>query len=152
MNTSNATLEEAKDWLRSKADKGAKCPCCTQYTKIYSRKLRGNMAKTIIRMYRTNKLDWVYLPSIRDGAAPRDDTLSSHWGLIEEAKEKRDDGGRAGWWRVTEKGEAFIRGQIKVPKYVRLFDGRVLGFTGDDVSIFDALGTKFDYQELMNGE
>ena len=50
-----------------------------------------------------------------------------YWGLIEEEALQREDGGRAGWWRVTAYGERFLKGLIRVPKYARVFDEPVAG-------------------------
>jgi hypothetical protein len=76
-----------------------------------------------------------------------------YWGLIEEEPVRRDDGGRAGWWQITDRGEQFVRGTLKVPKYALIFDGRLLRLdeTGGYVTITDALGKKFDWTELMTG-
>ena len=72
-----------------------------------------------------------------------------YWGLLEEELELRPDGGRAGWWRVTELGEWFVLKEATVPRYARIYDNRCLSLVGDQVSITDALGTKFNYDDLM---
>ena len=52
--------------------------------------------------------------------------------------------------RVTDKGEAFLKNQLKIPMYARVYNGRVFGFEGNPTSIKDALGAKFDYSDLMS--
>ena len=144
------TLAEARQWLREVVDDGARCPCCTQLAKVYRRKVHATMARTLIRMYRaTTPGEYLYLPSIPQKS--RDCTGMAWWGLIDEEKTRRDDGGRAGWWRVTPHGVEWVLRLITVPKYARVYDGRVLRHEGDPVSIVDALGTKFDYRDLMEG-
>ena len=39
--------------------------------------------------------------------------------------------------------------KLKVQKYARIYNDCCLGLEGDLVGIRDALGTKFDYDELM---
>lgn len=107
------------------------------------------MARSLIRMYRTYGLEFGYLPKLP--ADSREEGKLVHWGLVEELQETRPDGGRAGWWRVTEKGEAFILHGLKVPKYVLLYGGKFLGYEDPSkvVSIRDALKKKFNLEELM---
>jgi hypothetical protein len=145
------TIHVGKQWLRLQLDKGANCPLCGQLAKMYRRKINAGMAHALIEMYRHGRADWFYLPDITKRWQGRDEAGLRYWGLIEEASTPRPDGGRAGWWRVTDKGIAFVRWNLKVPKYVLVYDGRVFGFDGPDVDIKDALGTKFDYHDLMNG-
>lgn len=144
------TLKEAQDELRTLLDEGAKCPCCTQLAKTYKRKVHATMARTLITMYRKGGRDWVYLPDIPQKS--RDSTGMAWWKLIEEEKVLRPDGGRAGWWRVTEIGEKWLKQEMGIPKYAKVYDGRCLGYDREVyVTIRDCLGEKFDYDELMAG-
>lgn len=142
-------LLAARNLLRTMADAGATCPCCTQNVKVYKRTITANMARMLIRMYRAAGGSYVYLPDLRDGNSAMDQTVMQHWGLIEELKEKREDGGRIGWWRVTHKGAKFLLGEEAVPKHAKVYNGRCLGHAGALMTIYDALGTKFNYEELM---
>lgn len=144
-------LGDARRWLRQRVDEGAQCPCCTQLAKVYRRKINAGMARSLIAIYQVGGRDWVHLPT-QIGARSREEGKLAYWGLLEEDTNPRPDGGRGGYWRVTARGERFLKGEIEVPKYVRIFDGRLLGFTGTDwVSIRDAIGDKFNYDELMKG-
>lgn len=144
-------LGQAKAWLRSRLDKGADCPLCTQHAKIYRRTINSGMARSLIAMYTVGRLDWVHLPS-QIGARSREEGKLAYWGLVEEDPTKREDGGRPGTWRVTNLGEAFIRHGLVVPKYANVYNGKVLSLdTTELISIKDALGKKFDYAELMAG-
>ena len=145
------TIAQAKHWLRQRLDEGADCPVCTQRVQVYRRKVNSGMARSLIEMYRVGGLDWVHVPT-QIGARSREEGKLAYWGLVEEERERRPDGGRAGYWRVTPYGELFIRRGVTIPKYARIFNGKVLGLdTTEQVSIKDALGTKFDYNELMAG-
>jgi hypothetical protein len=146
-------LGEAQQWLRERLDQGAPCPCCTQRAQRYRRKLNSSAIYGLIQMYRAHGMNW--------GHAPTTSTVSRvggelarcrYWNLIQEATEKRDDGGRAGWWRITPHGEEFLRNQIRVASHAFIYDNRLqkLDFT-NLVSCREALGRKFDYDELMAG-
>ena len=149
MVSTSDTIAAGKRWLRAKLDDGAPCPLCGQHAKMYKRKINAGMAHSLIHMYRTNGLGWVHVKVI--GARSREEGKLAYWGLVEEQKTKGTHGGRAGYWRVTSKGELFLRGRISVPKYAKVYNGKVYGFEGGPVMIKDALGTQFDYQELMRG-
>lgn len=143
-----ALLAEARAWLRDRIDDGAECPCCTQFSKVYRRKINSGMARSLILLYRRCGLAYGYVPDVV-GSRSREEGKLAYWGLVAEMPVAREDGGRAGWWCVTELGEQFARNLIRVPKYARVYNGRCLGLVGDGVDVLDALGDKFDYAELM---
>lgn len=149
--TDDMTLGEARVLLRGLVDEGHACPCCTQLAKVYRRKLNAGMAVSLIRMYRIQgEREWIHLPT-EIGARSREEGKLRYWGLVEEMTEPREDGGRAGWWRVTDRGGMFVREEIVVLSHAKIYDGRCLALTGARVSILDCLGAKFNYAELMYG-
>jgi hypothetical protein len=100
-------------------------------------------------MYRVAGLDWVHIPTALPSKS-REEGKLAYWGLVEEATEPREDGGRAGWWRITKKGEAFLRREIMLPKYALVYDAKHLGFDETKmVDIGECLGDHFDLAELM---
>jgi hypothetical protein len=142
------TLGEARAELRTLVDEGATCPCCTQFAKVYKRKIHSMMAYELIVCWRTAGAEWFHLPTIapvRGG----DFGKLRYWGLVVEEIERRPDGGRSGWWHITPAGADWILHGALVQKYARIYDGRCLSFEGEPVSIRDALGDKFRYDELM---
>lgn len=145
---SNTTLIQLKVWLRKKAEDGARCPVCDQNVKIYRRKLNSGMARSLIRMYRAGGLDFIHLPTTV-GSRSREEGKLRYWGLVEEEQVLRPDGGRAGYWRVTPMGELFVLGKITVWSHARVYNGKCLGLNGNQITIKDALGSQFDYAELM---
>lgn len=151
------SLIQAQEVLRGLLDDGTRCPCCGQLAKIYKRRVHATMARGLIMMHRAAPSgDWFYLPDVLRALGRSrggDEAKCVYWGLIEEDPAGRDDGSsRAGWWRVTELGRRFTFGYTSIPKYARIYDGRCLGFEGDLVDIRDALGAKFNYRALMDGE
>lgn len=149
----NATLADAREWLLQHVDEGTKCPCCTQMAKVYRRKINSGMARALIALYRTSRKDphaHYHLASLARWT--HEGGQLAWWGLITQDDARRDDGGQSGWWRITPLGEKFVRQQVLVGKYMRIYDGRPLGLGhGGGVSIKDALGKKFNYADLMAG-
>lgn len=150
------TLREARDLLRELVEHGHRCPCCTQFAKVYRRKLPAASVRTLAIVHRHADREWVHVSDLLSAHAPSLSyqggyaTISGHWGLLEEETTiVRDDGGRAGYWRITDLGIAFLRRRATVPKYVRLYDGRRLGFDGPQIGADEALGTRFRLDELM---
>jgi len=159
------TLEDAKRWLRARWEEGADCPCCGQFVKLYKRKLNGSMAYALILIYRyfePNYHGWLHVPSYLNeapipaevSAAIRGDWAKLRfWDLLIEDTRTRDDGSRrAGFWRITEHGRLFVRGLVRVPKYVYLYNKKVVqrrSPDGTSINIKEALGDKFNYSELM---
>lgn len=141
----------------ARGNKGTTCPMCKQNVKVYHRKLDSGHARGLIAMYNEsvcfngNGKGFIYTARVWDVLTKHGAQLQ-HWGLITEADETREDGGRAGWWRVTDKGEAFIQNRIKVFKYLDEYNGKVLErYEDEHVSIHDVLGAKFRLDDLMQG-
>ncbi len=141
---------EKSDWI--KGEQGNPTTC--------------GLARCSMRMFKSNAVvffrsvayvevgkKWAHITTVHPRLAGNGGDLSKlrHWNLIEEKDERRADGGRAGWWRITDEGEQYLQNKLSVPKYVLIYNGRILGFDGPNVSIMDALGTKFNYQQLMAG-
>lgn len=145
---STSTLGEARNYLLARLEAGVKCPCCTQMAKEYRRPLNAGMALSLLRMYQAGKTDYVNVTTVCIGGS-REEGKLRFWDLVQESDEVRPDGGKAGWWRVTAKGEAFVMGDIRVRSHARVFDNTFLGFEGSMVTIDDCLGRKFDLGELM---
>lgn len=145
-----ASVADARDWLELQMfNEGANCPCCGQFAKVYQRTINSAMARALILFHKEGgTTEWVHGPSITR-AARADEAKLRYWELIEESAGRREDGARAGLWRVTPAGEQFVRGLRQVPRYALIYDGRLLGFDGDLIGIKEALGTRFDYAELM---
>jgi hypothetical protein len=142
------TLGEVKTIMRHAVRKGIHCPGCTQHAKIYRRKINSTMARALITLWRAGE-------GFHHGPSLRGDTheLSQlkWWELIEEEPIVREDGGRAGYWRITEKGEWFVKGESMLPRIARIYDSKVLNLVGEPVNIRHCLGSRFNYEELMEG-
>lgn len=143
-----ATIREAAAWVKARLLDGTDCPVCGQRAQLYQRTITSTMARALILMWREAGIDWVHLPSVV-GALRADEAKLVHWGLIEEEKTLRADGGRAGVWRLTDLGVQFVQGDATVPKYAFIFNKRCLGHEGPEVTIGECLGEKFRLDELL---
>jgi hypothetical protein len=155
-------LGELREYLKKHAREthGVLCPLCRQLVKVYEREITSTMAYTLILLHQhfLKKPDWLHVPTFlteksKVGSAVRggDWAKLRYWGLIEEQVGKRADGSnRAGFYKMTEKGHQFARGDVKVPKSVYLYNDRVLGFDPVNlVGVQECLGKEFDYNVLM---
>jgi hypothetical protein len=147
------TLEEAGEWLLANMDDGADCPCCGQFCKVYRRAFNAAMARGLIWLVEKSPAgEWVDVPLEAPGWLTRSRELpkARYWGLIEE-KPNVDPAKRcSGVWRPTDSGRGFVYEELCIPSHVYLFDNAVSAFEKDKkVSIRQALGSEFDYSELM---
>lgn len=162
------TLVEAEAWLRDHAHEGARCPVCDQNVKVYKRPINCMMACALILIYRhfeqEESQDWLHVStfllkqglSARVAAAIRGDYAKLKlFGLL-EAKEdlgvevRRDGNPRIGLYRITELGRRFVRGEVRVRRYVYQYNRRLLDIDCQEtVSIDEALGKRFNYHEIM---
>ena len=145
------TLRDAQDWLRERVDDGASCPCCTQFAKVYRRKISYRMVRALVGLYlvRNTEDGYGFLPAIDPKTG--DAAKMVYWKLIEEKPTRREDGGPVGWWRITQLGIDWLHSRVAIPTYARVYDGRCLGLTGNPCTVADAVKEKFDLRELMAG-
>lgn len=141
-------VEYVAKYVHDRRDKGVHCPGCEQFAKVYRRKVNSGMARSLIAMYRAGGTTWVDVTEVTDRRS-REEGKLAYWGLVEEFPEGREDGGRAGMWRVTNLGRSFVLGHTSVPQTAEVYNGVCLRTYGPKTSITTALGDKFNYAELM---
>lgn len=149
------TIKEAKDFLRENYKEGCECPACGQTVKLYKRKLNSAMAYGLILLTRCQEQGYFHIedflktqecPSSIRGDIPK----LRYFGLIQAMKTTETGGpAKAGYYIVTQKGRDFVDGKLTVPKSVNLYNNKQYGFSEDHVNIKRALGSKFNYNELM---
>jgi len=146
------TLEDARERLFEKmADKGAKCPCCDRFAKIYKRPLNKTMVAGLRWINSAKKDDDGFVSVAASAPAwllrTNQHTILKNWGLVEQARNedpKKSDSGR---WKVTDKGKRFLVGW-RIRKYALLYNDDCLGLEGPEISISEICNI-FDYEELM---
>ena len=152
-----STLESARSEMLSKAHSkhGAHCPCCERFIKLYRRPLSASMARYLIVLAKKSGTGnpWLHVETdFRDVSIPSrgDYAKLRYWGLIEPKPGVSERGTRTnGYWRITDKGRDFVAGNALVPSHVFLLNNRLVGFSDKSVTIRDALGSAFSYDELM---
>lgn len=147
------TIEEARKYLRHNWNDGCKCPACGQHVQLYDYKLFATSAFALIELY---KLGNGYHHISEYAEAGKNKQRAPHfaelrfWGLIEASTNNDITRKASGYWKITAKGEQFVKGEISVPSRILIFNNKFQGFSGKstNIKISEALGNKFDYSEL----
>lgn len=154
--TEDTPLGKVKEWLRERVKKGETCPCCGQRVQVYKRKLNKTMVRTLallaVEQKKQTSPGYLHAPTVLKEHAgyAREVGKLAYWDFVVEGPSKRGDGGHAGMWQVTSNGFAFLRGELEVKRYVKVYDGRKLGSEGTFVNIKD-VAVQFDLRELLEG-
>lgn len=158
MSAKPLTLDEARVQLRAKIKKGAKCPVCKQFAKVYAHPLGSTMARFLIVLVKKHEQhgEWIHARDLYAHVPGASTTggyfsLLIHWGLIEGKPNDKDPTKRcSGFWRPTQSGIDFAYGRIRVPRYIETYNGKCIAIDKSvQISVTEALGEKFDYSELM---
>jgi len=154
------TLSEAVNWSKSeKGNKGCICPCCEQVVKTYKRKLNSSMAYALIIMYRLHKKHGFHRHFKMNEEIAKLGVPSSnieyaklfYWGLaVELDKNENPNTKTSGYWKLTKMGLDFVENRIKVEKYAYIYNGKLESLSVELTTLKEALGDKFNYDELMN--
>lgn len=133
---------------------GYKCDCCGQFVKAYCRPLNSGMALVVLLISKFGNKEFFHvegwLKSIGRPELRADFHKLRFWGLLEAKIENREDGSkRNGYYRITGRGLMFAECKLTVPKKVVLLNNKFEGFEGEEINIKQALGSKFNYQEMM---
>lgn len=152
------TLQEAQDWVIDRFYDGVTCPCCEQFVKVYRRKITSVCAFGLVVLMKTDPYGFVHMPSFWHkirlepmfGAAFNggDWAKLRFWGVI-MPMESTTGAERTGFWRLTQTGRNFVNGAIVLPKYKFFYNGEVLEEGDEVVDIREALGSNFNYDEIM---
>jgi len=156
------TLADAKVWLRARVVKeGAECPCCSQYAKIYKRIFNSGMAYCVINLFKIEKElqpkdGWLLVVELLEKRGINANSVEysklKYWGLLEKhppRENKKSGSSHVGLWRLTPLARAFVDGNATIPSWVKDFDNRVLEMSKEPVAIRQALGKKYNYDEMM---
>jgi hypothetical protein len=163
------TIKEAKAHLRANYQKGVNCPCCDQFVKMYKRKLNSGMALFLIGLYKLYQRDFKtklkcetsetlvfrgfyqnkeVFEMMNIKVTSLDYSVLKHFKLIEprvSEGSKKD----SGYWRITNSGTLFVQNLIPSSKHVYIYNNTYQGCSEEEVGIYQVLGDKFNYEELM---
>jgi hypothetical protein len=132
---------------------GLTCPCCSQFAKLYRRKLNSGMARALLMLRGQGRHytdGWVDVTGL--GRAMQqllhhlEYTKLRFWKLIEKHPQAKQS-----VWRLTDLGHTFAENRVRVSRCVYVYDNEVRGLDGGTTSVREALGDHFDYDELMAG-
>lgn len=134
-------------------DKGYICQCCGCFVKRYTRSFNSNMAMCLLLLYKFNERGFVKVEDflIRNGQKRCGDfSYLVHYGFLEKQVGKREDGSsRNGYYKLTGRGMMFVEGKLTAPEKFMILNNKFEGFKGREITIREALGKAFNYDELM---
>ena len=141
-------LSEAKERTLNQIEVGVECPCCGQFAKEYRRKLNSAMALYLIRLCKLTG-GYHHISEIGLVTGGGDFAKLKYYGFIEEEINENTAKRTSGVWKLTPEGRAFARNESTVTSHFRIYNSKLLGFSGEQINIIDALGQRFNYEELM---
>ena len=147
------TIKEAKQFLTERYEEGVTCPCCKQHVKLYKRKLYSTQMHSLIRLVRFDQRvpGYYHITKISATGHGGDFSKLEPFGLVVQQVNEDTKKKTSGMWRPTKTGIDFVYGRVKLPAFAKIYNGKVREFATEMVDIRQALGEKFDYNELMNG-
>lgn len=129
------------------------CPHCGHKSIEYRRSLNSNMALSLLVLLKSGNTGWVHMEELlRSNGYKRcgDFSYLVHYRFIEKLKEKREDGSsRNGLYKITSYGIMFAEGKTTAKEKFIMYNGKHIGFEGELITIKEALGTKFNYEQIF---
>lgn len=145
----DATLREVRPYVDALKVQGGHCPACGQSVKLYRRKLDATMARLLVRLVKVQERGrggWYHVRALGDETGCL--SLLEWWGLVQQARNDDPVKRCSGLWQATPRGIAFAKGQIAVASHVFIYNNRVEGWGAREATVRDALGRRFNYEEL----
>lgn len=134
--------------------KGFICPCCSQIVKVYRRHFNSNMAMALLFLYRNRDKGFIHLENEMKAAGHQrcgDASYLRYYKFIDVKKEKREDGSnRNGMYKISGLGILFCELKSTAREFFLTYNNSCEGFEGEEINIIQALGTKFNYNEILN--
>jgi uncharacterized protein YjaZ len=130
-------------------------PCCGRHAQIYRRRIHHALASQLIELFRLTAAapeSYVHASRlIQKGATGSSDLcIAIFWGLVEKMPVENSGRKATGYWRLTDKGRIFVRGETSIEAVALVFDNSFHGFDSDEkCTISDCLGYAFSYDRLM---
>jgi hypothetical protein len=133
--------------------KGLRCPCCDRWAQMYKRHVNATMVRGLARLYRISKARpekaCFHIEDFIDDTRGVCFATLSYWGLVEQQFNDHPDKKTSGYWRITDRGRAFIEGTERIPAYAWVYNDSVHEFAEETCDVHEAIQKKFSYQELM---
>lgn len=133
-----------------------RCPTCNRLLKTYKYKFSKQMAFSLIQLYKSTKNHtegWIHGTTFFERWSKtkvRHWEYLRYWGLIERKLDQPADSNPSGvgYYRITEKGIDFLKGNIKIPQKCKYSLREVVGFEGAEISINEGYDEPFNFEEF----
>lgn len=147
----STSLGEARKATMALAGDGVDCPCCEQRVKVYKRPFRFKQAFFLLYLVVAESTG---RPMTSDAyiqwAAGKGVTIKGgdhakvkHWKLAQPPSTQ------GGPWSLTTLGRAVVAGTSRPFQYAHILRNAVLEYSGDPVTLQEALGDAFDASEIV---
>jgi hypothetical protein len=152
------TVAVAREWLHKNLFRGVFCPTCDRIAVFKNYPMKDSMARLLIEMYRHHGTQPVDVREfyLEGELVDRNNYVAkiAQRGLVAEIPVRRGDGGKAGWYRLTQDGVDWIFGRSETPATVLSYNYYSKnGQSKGTVSVTDVFDTsaRWTYRELMEG-
>ena len=146
-------IELRREFIGHIKEEGVKCPVCDRFAKIYRRKLNSTMARGLIWLYHEGGKEqrlYVNFSKMPPFLLKSNQLASNRWWNLVERKPNDDPKVKhSGIWRLTILGRNFVLGFATVRTHIWHYNSQALGFDGGYTDIETALGSHFNYAEMM---
>jgi len=165
-----AEIKRVQRYFARQLDEGSDCLCCTRYAQRQRRTLGCGPARWLMEIvYLSDKGQPIHtgtvLKNLKGNNISGSDATSvlPLYGMIEAAANPNASKNppppsatglakarTSGFWKPTSLGRDFVFDKVKVPAKVITCLGNPEAFEGEPVTIREALGKKFNYDELRS--
>ena len=162
-------IQRVQRFFARRLDEGADCPCCTRYAQRQRRPLGCGPARWLIELVYLSDAGQpiptgTVLKNLKGKNISGTDATSvlPLYGMIAAATNPEASvnppppsatgiakARTSGFWRPTQLGRDFVFDKVKVPAKVVTCLGSPEAFEGEPITIREALGKKFNYDEIM---
>lgn len=128
------------------------CPKCGQLVRTWKKHLVSTAVASLCRL--VAMYDGVPLHHDDFTVLLKDRNFSQLrlWGLVEPSGNGDPTKRSSGRWVPTRHGIEFVRGEAQVRRYVVTKHNHIQRFEGGLIGVREALGTRFDYRELLEAQ
>ena len=121
--------------------KSRRCPHCDQLMNVYKRSLRKGLVEALQRLDQRgwSRSSELGLPFGING----DFSKMRFWGLIYKPTKDRNI------WGLTWKGKKFLEGEIRIPKYVYIYNNSVEKYSEETISADEVKDEVVDKESVL---
>lgn len=161
--SSTEDMDDVKHYF--KEDESIQAFVFPKYYQVYKRKISSSMVKAMYYLCKWHQINGIkswcklsdYISQFKEPVVvcSGDNPKLRHWGLIEMKSEtygdiRVDGSNRTGYFRLTEKGLSFLRGEIAVEEFLYVCNKEVIGKSKTSVFVDKCVKNKFNFQDIFN--